>query len=68
MKRVMNFANATNETLIAFYESVRRQVQADAHSNGRRRLVGVSTKQYAGTVREEMDRRRMTFTPVDWNQ
>jgi hypothetical protein len=66
MTRVMNFANATDDTLIAFYESVRRQVRADMHTGGRHRLVGVSTKQYAGTLREEMDRRRMTFMPINW--
>jgi hypothetical protein len=63
----MNFSNARDESLIAFYENVRRQVQADMHSGGRYRFVGQSVKQYADTLREEMDRRRIKFTPIDWH-
>ena len=66
--RVLEFSTARDETLIAFYESVRRQVEADKQSGGRSRLVGASTRQYADTVREEMDRRRMKFTPIDWHR
>jgi hypothetical protein len=66
--RVMNFSIANDETLIAFYESVRRQVEADKQSGGSSRLVGPSTRQYADTVRKEMDRRRMKFTPIDWHR
>jgi hypothetical protein len=64
----MNFSNARNESLIAFYESVRRQVRADMQSGGRYRFVGESTKQYADTLCEEMHRRRIEFTPIDWQQ
>ena len=66
--RVMDFSLANDETLIAFYESVRRQVEADKHSGGRSRLVGASTKKYADTVREEMNRRQMKYTPIDWHR
>jgi hypothetical protein len=66
--KVANFSGATDETLIAFYESVRRQVQADIQSSGRNRLVGASTKQYAEILREEMNRRRMEFAPIDWDR
>jgi hypothetical protein len=64
----MNFSDAKDESLIAFYESVRRQVRADIQSGGRYRFIGESTKQYADTLREEMDRRRMKFTPIDWHR
>jgi hypothetical protein len=49
----MDFSTAGDETLIAFYESVRRQVEADKQAGGRHRLVGASTKKYADTVREK---------------
>jgi hypothetical protein len=62
------FFNARDDSLIAFYESVRRQVQADRQSGGRYRFVGESTRRYAETLREEMDRRRMRFTPIDWHR
>jgi hypothetical protein len=64
----MNFSQASDESLIAFYENVRRQVQADMQSGGRYRFAGESMKQYADTLREEMDRRRLRFTPIDWYQ
>jgi hypothetical protein len=64
----MNFSNASDESLIAFYESVRRQVRADMQSGGRYRFVGESTRQYADTLCEEMGRRRINFAPIDWHQ
>ena len=64
----MNFSNAKDETLIAFYESVRRQVRADIQSSGRHRFVGETAKKYAEHLREEMDRRRLLFKPIDWPQ
>jgi hypothetical protein len=62
----MNFSNATDESLVTFYESVRRQVQADRTSGPRYRFVGDTAKQYADRLREEMDRRRLLFKPIDW--
>jgi hypothetical protein len=62
----MNFSKASDESLIAFYENVRQQVQADMQFGGRYRFAGESMKQYADTLREEMDRRRLKFTPIDW--
>jgi hypothetical protein len=64
----MNCSTANDETLIAFYESVRRQVEAHKQSGGRHRLVGASAKKYADTVREEMNRRQMKYTPIDWDR
>jgi hypothetical protein len=62
----MDFAHSKDESLLHFYESVRRQVDADNLSSGRYRFVGKSAKQYADRLREEMDRRRLRFTPIDW--
>jgi hypothetical protein len=30
------------------------------------RLAGEAVKQYAERLRDEMDRRRLQFTPIDW--
>jgi hypothetical protein len=68
MVLAMNFLNARDESLIAFYENVRRQVQADMESGGRYRFAGESMKQYADTLREEMERRRLKFSPIDWHR
>jgi hypothetical protein len=62
----MNFLQSKDERLLAFYENVRRQVELDNRSGGRYRLAGDGVKQYAERLREEMDRRRLRFTPIDW--
>ena len=62
----MNFANVKDESLLAFYESVRRQVQADMHAGGRYRFVGETARQYADRIRDELERRRLRFSPIDW--
>jgi hypothetical protein len=62
----MNLFDLTDESLLAFYESVRRQVVADHRLGGRRRLVGAAVKQYADRLTHEMRRRRLRFEPIDW--
>jgi hypothetical protein len=64
----MNFDNTKDENLVVYYESVRQQVVADIRAGGRYRLIGDSVKQYAERLREEMDRRGLRFTPIDWRR
>jgi hypothetical protein len=61
-----SFSNSKDERLLAFYDSVRRQVELDIRSGGRYRFAGDGVKQYADKLREEMDRRRLSFTPIEW--
>jgi hypothetical protein len=60
----MNFPNTKDESLLVFYESVRRQVEADR--TVKFPIMGKSVKEYAERLREEMDRRRLRFNPIDW--
>jgi hypothetical protein len=64
----MNFDSIKDENLIIFYESVRQQVVADIQAGGRYRLIGESVKLYADRLGEEMNRRRLRFTPIDWQR
>jgi len=66
----MNFSQTKDERLLAFYENIRRQVHVhlDMQAGGRYRLIGKGVKQYADKLRDEMDRRRLRFTPIDWSQ
>ena len=64
----MRFVNTKDESLVVFYESIRQQVVADMRAGGRYRLIGDSVKQYADRLGEEMDRRRLRFTPIDWQR
>jgi hypothetical protein len=60
-----NLFELTDESLLAFYESLRRQVTADGKLGGRR-LAAASMKKYANRLKGEMDRRRLHFKPIDW--
>ena len=64
----MNFSQSKDERLLAFYENVRRQVSMDMRAGGRYRFAGEGVKQYAEQLREEMERRRLQFTPIDWRR
>jgi hypothetical protein len=64
----MNFSSSKDERLLAFYENVRRQVEMDIRSGGRYRFAGDGVRQYADKLREEMERRRLQFTPIDWSR
>ena len=61
-----NLQNMTDESLLAFYESVRRQVTADQQLGTRYRLVGGTAKQYADHLKDEIRRRELAFKPIDW--
>ena len=63
----MEFARSKDESLLMFYENVRREVEADRTIGGRHRLAGEGVRQYTDRLREEMDRRRLTFRPIDWD-
>jgi hypothetical protein len=62
----MNFTSSSNESLLALWESVRRQVIADKAASGRCRLVGEKIRVHAQNLRNEMDRRGMRYTPIEW--
>jgi hypothetical protein len=63
----MNFSQTKDERLLAFYKNIRHQVHLDVQLDSQHRLVGDGVKKYADKLREEMDRRRLRFTPIDWN-
>ena len=63
---MINFSQTKADRLLAFYDGVRRQVELDKQAGGRYRLAGDGVRQYAEKLREEMDRRRLQFTPIEW--
>ena len=62
----MDFPNISDESLLAYYESVRRQVAADTNFGGRHRLANAAAKEYADRLTREMQRRRLDFKPIIW--
>jgi hypothetical protein len=60
----MNYSQTKDETLLRFYDDVRQQVILDG--NSRYRLAGEGVRAYAEKLREEMSKRRLRYTPIDW--
>ena len=56
----------TDETVLQYYEHIRDQVVADARSGGRYRFMGLAAKERASTLVDELRRRRLVVSPIDW--
>jgi hypothetical protein len=61
----MGIANLNDESILRLYDSVRNQVDAD-HSSQCRFALGTSVKQYATVLSEELTRRRLQHSPIEW--
>jgi hypothetical protein len=55
----------SDEQLTHFYESIRKEVEAD-RSNRRRFTAGPNVRQYADRLRGEIIKRRLNHVPIDW--
>jgi hypothetical protein len=62
----MNFSRSKDESLLVFYENIRRQVEADMQSGARYCFAGDGVRQYSDKLREEMDRRKLRYSRIDW--
>jgi hypothetical protein len=62
----MRFSRTKSESLLAFYEGIRRQVELDRKTRGEFRFAGESAKQYAEQLRDEMERRGLQYIAIDW--
>jgi hypothetical protein len=62
----MSLAQLSDDSVRILYESIRKQVSEDRTSGVPERLMGEAARQRAEQLREEMDRRHMRFTPIDW--
>jgi hypothetical protein len=56
----------TDDSIRRLYNSIRDQVAKDAQSGSPHRFMGDTAKKHAERLREEMDRRRLKFTPIEW--
>jgi hypothetical protein len=63
---IVQFKNSKDESLLALYESIRRQVDADKAAGGRYGLVSDHVREYADRLRTEMDRRQLRYEPIAW--
>jgi hypothetical protein len=62
----VKFSELSDESLRAYYESIRRQAAADVQLRREYRLVSDKTRQYASDLQREMELRKLPFVPIDW--
>lgn len=66
----MSLAALSSESLLRFYENVRKQVEADRDTMRRGHIHffanGDGVKKYAAGLRAELERRRVSFSPITW--
>jgi hypothetical protein len=66
----MSVSPLSDESLLRFYDSVRTEVEADRDSKRRGCAHffanGDGVKKYAAGLRAEMERRRLSFSPIMW--
>jgi hypothetical protein len=59
--------NLTDENVLKLHESIKEQVAADIRLGSRHRLLGETARQHAARLHEELVRRRLRFTPIEWD-
>src|SRR5262245_9219262 len=63
----VKFSELSNESLLAYYESIRRQAAADVQLRREYRLVSDKTRQFASNLQDEMKLRELPFIPINWS-
>ena len=63
----MAIENLRDENILRYYDSIRKQVEADKCSL-HKFAAGQSVKEYAEALRGEMIKRRLQHTPIDWDR
>jgi hypothetical protein len=63
----MSITSMQDENLCRLYDNVREQVEADRGSRYKF-MSSPSIKQYATALREEMTRRRLQHSPIEWDR
>jgi hypothetical protein len=61
----MSIEKMPDERVKMFYENIRQQVEAERGMKYRF-MSGRSIRQYADQLRDELIKRRLRHTPIDW--
>jgi hypothetical protein len=66
----VSLSDRSDESLLQYYESIRTQVEADRQSMRSEQAYGfarsAAIKAYAATIADELARRHLHFTPIEW--
>ena len=62
----MSASDLSDESLLRYYDAIRKQVEADRDS--KHKLVGGDAiKEYVESLRLELHKRRLPYTAIDWS-
>ena len=61
----MGIANLNDESILRFYNNIRNQVEAERGLR-HKLMTNDTVKQRAVALREEITRRRLQHTPIEW--
>jgi hypothetical protein len=59
-------SDLSDESLLLYYESIRKQVEADRDSK-HKLVAGDTIKEYAESLRLELYKRQLRFTEIEWS-
>jgi hypothetical protein len=62
---MVSASDLSDESLLRYYDNIRRQVEAE-RDNEHKFMTSNSIKEYAESLRVELDKRRLSHTPIDW--
>jgi hypothetical protein len=66
----MSLSDLSDESLLSYYECIRKEVEVDRESMRRSRrhfyANNDAIKKYGASLREEMDRRQVSYSPIVW--
>ena len=62
----MSASDLSDESLLRYYNSIRKQVEADRDSK-HKFMGGDTIKEYAESLRLELYKRRLPYTAIDWS-
>jgi hypothetical protein len=62
---MMGVEHMPDERLAHFYENIRQQVEAD-RGKKHQFSTGPTVRQYADSLRNEMIKRRLRHSPIEW--
>jgi hypothetical protein len=62
----VRLAHLKDESILHYYENIRTQVEME-RGLPHKSVSGNSVRKYAAELREELTRRRLHHTPIDWH-
>jgi hypothetical protein len=62
----MSFERISDESVVLYYERIRQQAEADRRHKKHHFTASPSVRERADKLREEMTKRRLQHSPINW--